>query len=54
MVENTSQLNRIVTLYREELARLGFQVTAVFVYGFYAHGTYRIDIHISYPSLEVG
>ena len=36
MAKDTSQLNRRVTLYREELARLGIQVAAIFLYGSYA------------------
>lgn len=36
MVKKAPQLNRIITLYREELAHLGIHVTAIFLYGSYA------------------
>jgi len=39
LVKNAPQLNRIVTLYREELAHLGIRVTAIFLYGSYARDT---------------
>lgn len=39
MVKNAPQLNRIVTLYRQELAHLGIRVTAIFLYGSYARDT---------------
>lgn len=46
MVEGASQLNRIVSRYREELSRLEIRVTAVYLYGSYARGTPREDSDI--------
>ncbi len=41
MFNESPQFNRIIALYREELARLGIHVTAIFVYGSYARDTHH-------------
>ena len=41
MVKNTPKLNQIVERYREELARLGIHVTAMFLYGSYARNAHH-------------
>ncbi len=47
------ELGRIITSYREELARQGIKVTAVYLFGSYAHGTQHdgsdIDLVIVSP-----
>ena len=53
MVKKAPQLNRIVTLYRQELARRGIQATAIFLYGSYARNSYHegsdIDLIVVSP-----
>jgi hypothetical protein len=53
LVKKSPQLNRIVTLYREELAHLGIRVTAIFLYGSYArdrrHEGSDIDLIVISP-----
>ncbi len=53
MVKKTSQLNRIVARYREELAHLGIHVTAMFLYGSYARDAHHegsdIDLIVVSP-----
>jgi predicted nucleotidyltransferase len=46
MVEGRSQINAIITRYREELARTGVKVGAVYLYGSYAHGLAHEDSDI--------
>ena len=53
MVEKAPQVNRIVRIYRDELARLGIKVTAVFLYGSYVNDSYHegsdIDLIVVSP-----
>jgi uncharacterized protein len=39
MVENRSQIKKIVTRYREELTKTGVRIAAIYLYGSYAHGS---------------
>lgn len=38
MAEITTELNRIICVYRDELTKMGFSISAIFLYGSYAKG----------------
>ncbi|MDO8490479.1 MAG: nucleotidyltransferase domain-containing protein [Dehalococcoidia bacterium] len=46
MAESAPHLSKIVVRYRQELARLGIRISAVYVYGSYARGTQTDDSDI--------